>query len=84
MDWYEEEVLSNNERWNEYILTRLRTTIGINLKELAQQFTIDQPFERMKEKFKEQNWLLEKDNQLLLTFVGQLKADYIASEFFRV
>jgi oxygen-independent coproporphyrinogen-3 oxidase len=84
MDWYVEEVLSNNERWNEYILTRLRTTIGINLKELSQQFTIDQPFEQMKEKFKEQNWLLEKDNQLLLTFVGQLKADYIASEFFRI
>jgi oxygen-independent coproporphyrinogen-3 oxidase len=84
MDWYEEEVLSNNERWNEYILTRLRTTTGINLEELEQQFTIDQPFERMKEKFKDQNWLLEKDNQLLLTFVGQLKADYIASEFFRI
>lgn len=84
MDWYEEEVLSNNERWNEYILTRLRTTIGINLEELKSLFDLDNQFLRTKKEFIEQQWLIEENNRMTLTLAGQLRADFIASEFFRV
>jgi oxygen-independent coproporphyrinogen-3 oxidase len=84
MDWFEVEVLSENERWNEYILTRLRTTNGINLVELKNLFDVDNQFLQTKEEYIKQNWLLEVDNQIKLTQEGQLRADFIASEFFRV
>jgi oxygen-independent coproporphyrinogen-3 oxidase len=84
MNWFEVEILSENERWNEYILTRLRTTNGINLVELKNLFNVDNQFLQTKEEYSKQNWLLEVDNQIKLTPEGQLRADYIASEFFRV
>jgi oxygen-independent coproporphyrinogen-3 oxidase len=84
IDSFEVEVLSENERWNEYILTRLRTTNGINLVELKNLFDVDNQFLQTKEEYIKQNWLLEVDNQIKLTQEGQLRADFIASEFFRV
>jgi oxygen-independent coproporphyrinogen-3 oxidase len=84
MNWYEEEFLSDNERWNEYILTRLRTTKGINLEELKNLFQLDNSFLQTKEMYIRQNWLVEEDKFIKLTQEGQLRADYIASEFFRV
>jgi oxygen-independent coproporphyrinogen-3 oxidase len=84
MNWYEEEFLSDNERWNEYILTRLRTTKGIDLEEIEQIFVIDNQFLQTKKKFMDQNWLEEFGNTIKLTQDGQLRADFIASEFFRI
>jgi oxygen-independent coproporphyrinogen-3 oxidase len=84
MDWFEVEILSENERWNEYILTRLRTTNGINLVELKNLFNVDNQFLQTKEEYTKQDWLLEDDNQIKLTQEGQLRADFIASEFFRI
>jgi oxygen-independent coproporphyrinogen-3 oxidase len=84
IDSFEVEVLSENERWNEYILTQLRTTNGINLVELKNLFNVDNQFLQTKEEYSKQNWLLEVDNQIKLTQEGQLRADFIASEFFRV
>jgi oxygen-independent coproporphyrinogen-3 oxidase len=84
IDSFEVEVLSENERWNEYILTQLRTTNGINLVELKNLFDVDNQFLQTKEEYIKQNWLLEVDNQIKLTQEGQLRADFIASEFFRV
>lgn len=83
-EWYEEELLSANERWNEYVLTRLRTTKGINIEEIAQLFEITNEFTRTKKEFIKRTWLREEDNCIRLTQEGQLRADYIASEFFRV
>ena len=83
-EWYEEELLSANERWNEYVLTRLRTTKGINIAEIAQLFEITNEFTRTKKEFIKRTWLRVEDNCIRLTQEGQLRADYIASEFFRV
>lgn len=84
INWFEEEELSNNERWNEFILTGLRTTNGINLANLSNNFIIDNQFIKTKERFINEFLLTEKDNHLQLTLEGQLQADYLASEFFRV
>jgi oxygen-independent coproporphyrinogen-3 oxidase len=84
IDSFEVEVLSENEQWNEYILTRLRTTNGINFVELKNLFDVDNQFLQTKEEYIKQHWLLEVDNQIKLTQEGQLRADFIASEFFRV
>lgn len=84
INWFEEEELSDNERWNEFILTGLRTTNGINLANLSDSFIIDNEFIKTKERFINEFLLSEKDNHLQLTLEGQLQADYLASEFFRV
>jgi oxygen-independent coproporphyrinogen-3 oxidase len=84
INWFEEELLSENEHWNEYILTRLRTTKGINSKELAKLFKIDNQFTKTKEEFLNQNWLAIVGDYIQLTEEGQLRSDYIAAEFFRV
>jgi oxygen-independent coproporphyrinogen-3 oxidase len=82
--WFEEEILGENERWNEYFLTGLRTMEGISIKELSKKFDLNSFYFETKEKFLKQGWLSEQDEQLKLTKQGKLRADYIASEFFRV
>jgi oxygen-independent coproporphyrinogen-3 oxidase len=83
-DWFEEEVLTEKEQWNEYVLTRLRTAEGISLSFLKNQFELSEDFFSTKKKFIEANWLQENNEYLFLTQSGKLRADYIASEFFRV
>ena len=55
-----------------------------NLVELKNLFDVDNQFLQTKQEYIKQNWLLEVDNQIKLTQEGQLRADFIASEFFRV
>lgn len=83
-NWFEEEVLSENEQWNEFILTRLRTIQGIYIEELEELFSIDKEFIRIKNKFMNENLLIEENKHLKLTLEGQLRADFIASEFFKI
>lgn len=83
-NWFEEEVLSQKELWNEHILTGLRTTEGVYLPQLYDIMQPDSNFLSMKKKFIESKWLIELSNQIYLSQEGKLRADYIASEFFRV
>jgi len=83
-NWFEEETLTENDLWNEYFLTGLRTADGVSLIDLELKFDFDADYLETKTKFIEANWLVEKQNRLHLTSTGKLRADYIASEFFRV
>jgi oxygen-independent coproporphyrinogen-3 oxidase len=83
-DWFEEESLTEKEQWNEFVLTRLRTAEGISLSFLKNQFELTNDFFETKMKFIEADWLQENNEYLFLTQSGKLRADYIASEFFRV
>ena len=83
-NWFEEEMLSENEKWNEHFLTGLRTIEGIDLKQLGEKFNLNSAYYSTKEKFLQSEWLIEQDEHLKLTKRGKLRADYIASEFFRV
>lgn len=80
--YFEIEYLSPKDRWNELLLTGLRTSYGVKTDQL---FAILDPsadyFETLT-KFKQNNWLIEEDGTLFLTSEGRLKADYIASELF--
>jgi oxygen-independent coproporphyrinogen III oxidase len=80
--YFEIEHLTLKDRWNELLLTGLRTSYGVKTDQL---FAILDPginyFETLKE-FKQNNWLIEADRTLFLTSEGRLKADYIASQFF--
>jgi oxygen-independent coproporphyrinogen-3 oxidase len=80
--YFEIEYLSPKDRWNELLLTGLRTSYGVKTDQL---FAILDPsadfFETLTD-FKLNNWLIEDNGTLFLTSEGRLKADYIASELF--
>ncbi len=80
------EVLSENDRFNELIMIRLRTIYGLNLGELKSNF----PEEFIQEFFKElqphlDNQLVRIENGILyLTDKGKFLADGIAASLFRI
>jgi oxygen-independent coproporphyrinogen III oxidase len=81
-DFFEKEVLSLKDQYNEYVLTRLRTLWGCDLKEMHHLFgeATCAHFSKMLNKIDE--YLIEKDGVILLTKAGKLKADGIASSLF--
>ncbi len=81
-DWFETEILSFNDQFNELILIGLRTSIGVSLKKLN---SIQEPNENFWKKIKsmeKSEWLVVTNEFIFLTKSGRLKADYIASELF--
>ena len=80
----EKEVLSENDKYNEYIMTSLRTMWGCDLKYIEANFGADK-ITLIEEKA--QNFIdsgrMEKENSILaLTDEGRLFADGIAAELF--
>ena len=83
-NYFEREVLSEKERFNEYILTSLRTIWGIDLNYLKSNFNADymKAFLVQIEKYINQETIVVKDSTYTLTEKGKLLADRIASELF--
>jgi oxygen-independent coproporphyrinogen-3 oxidase len=81
VSFFEEEKLSENEKFNEYILTRLRTKWGISVKTLEQEFGIEKAnyFFGETEKYKKQGMLLEKNGVFVFSKKGQFISDEILS-----
>lgn len=81
---FEKEILSLNDKTNEYLLTSLRTKWGAEIAKL--QTLSDGKFlqenEKNIQKFVEYNWLKEKSQVLYLTKTGKFFADRISSEMF--
>lgn len=80
--WYEQEQLSVKDRFNELILTGLRTKYGVNLEKLSALQDLSENFKTTVVTFKENGWLFLENGNIQLTTEGKLKADYIASELF--
>lgn len=79
----EVEVLSEENRLNEYIMTSLRTMWGLDLKQLGTiAIGSADPLLKEAESFFEKGWLLRNNNILTLTQTGKLYADHIAGELF--
>lgn len=80
--YFEKETLTTQEQYNEYILTRLRTTWGCDKKEIEKRFgkEVLSSFEITVKKY--QNYFDSKDGIITLNIEGKLKADFLASEFF--
>lgn len=77
------EILTEENRLNEYIMTSLRTQWGLKLAQLDMiaKGTAD-PLLKEAEEFLEKEWLIQKDQIIYLTQTGKLYADHIASELF--
>ncbi|MFP5080584.1 radical SAM family heme chaperone HemW [Pedobacter sp. JCM 36344] len=78
------EELDLYDRFNEYVMTSLRTMWGTSLDKIEQDFGKFFLADTLKtiRSFVERQWLINEGNHLKLTTDGKLFADYIASELF--
>jgi len=83
---FEEEVLTQQEQLNEYIMTSQRTMWGTDLKKIETEFGSDalKHVIENSQVFIEKGWQVLEENKLLLTKAGKLFADRIASDLFIV
>ena len=81
---YEEETLTPAQHLNEYIMTSLRTMWGCDLDKIAREWdsTSANTIEKSSHLFQEKRWIKQDGNKLILTNIGKLFADKIASELF--
>ena len=83
----EEEKLTVEDRFNEYIMTSLRTVWGVNIQKIEKDFGYDyvQHFKKEIEPFLNSGEVeIQKDQAYILTSKGKLIADRIASDLFIV
>ncbi len=79
--YFEEEILSENEKFNEFVLTRLRTKWGISLSQILQDFGIQKAeflAEELK-KYKKTGDIKEQNNCFSFTRKGMFISDDILS-----
>ena len=81
---FEEEILTPEQRLNEYLMTSLRTIWGCDLNKIAAEFGTDYrtAIEKSSEVYRERTWVEAKDDRLILTPAGKLFADRIAGDLF--
>jgi oxygen-independent coproporphyrinogen-3 oxidase len=79
---FEQENLSPQDRFNEYLMTGLRTVWGVDLQKLSAIHSLTPAFNKTLEQFKQHTLVYQKDQVLTLSEKGKLQADYIASSFF--
>ena len=84
ISYFEKEILTENNRFNEYILTSLRTIWGVNLNYLNTYFNADfiSTFKKGVAAFIKDETIILKDNAYILTNKGKLLADKITSDLF--
>jgi len=80
----ETEVLTETQKFNEYIMISLRTKEGLNLETIKTNWGEDKltTMKRRLEKFKEHNLVNAAGTTIQLTNEGMLMADGIASDLF--
>ena len=81
---FKKEYLSNSQKYNDYIMTSLRTIWGINLNLIKTKFGIDAFIHLKKEMIKwvESEDIYLEDEKLFLTTKGKFISDSICSDLF--
>ncbi len=81
---FEREQLSFEDRFNEYLMTSLRTMWGADLKYIAQAFGEDRVTDLYQqiEAYVDKGWMVIEDAAMRLTAKGKLFADKIAAALF--
>lgn len=84
--YFESEFLNNTERYNETVMTSLRTANGINTDQIKSQFGVDMKTEFAQEisEYQSAGWLISEEKKIRLTEEGFFRGDTIASDFFKV
>lgn len=80
----EEEILTNSQKLNEYVMTSLRTIEGMDLKFIENKFSLDERkrIEKILDSKVEKSWFEDGFGKIILTEKGKLFADRIAVELF--
>jgi len=83
---FEEEILTENQKFNEYVLTSLRTKEGCDLVAIEKRFGFNykKAIEKALTKNLSSGKYVMKNNHLILTPEGMLFADGLASDLFIV
>jgi oxygen-independent coproporphyrinogen-3 oxidase len=83
---YEEEILTEKQKFNEYLLTSLRTIQGCDLSFIEKRFGVDyrENIEKAIAKNISSGKYILRNNNLILTPEGMLFADGLASDLFLV
>lgn len=78
------ETLTLENRYNEYLMTSLRTQWGVDLNKIERDYGAEQKNNLLAvaDEYLDKNWLTLTANKLVLTQTGKLYADLIASELF--
>ena len=84
--YFEEEVLTISQKFNEYILTNLRTKWGININTIKSRFGDKYAWhtKKMMQKWIEKKYIKENNEIIILTDEGSVFADKIISDLFLV
>ena len=82
----ETEVLSKNDKYNEYVMTSLRTSWGISLERIQNEFgeKYSKHLTQQIKKYVEQKLLVVSEDQLVATKKGKFLVDGIASDLFMI
>jgi oxygen-independent coproporphyrinogen-3 oxidase len=83
-EFNEQEILTEKDRFNELLMTGLRTKWGIDLEELSGIVELEESFYEYLQKGIEKGEITQNKNQIILTKQGRLLADKIASDLFLV
>ena len=81
---FENEILTETQKLNEYVMTSLRTIEGMDLNFIENNFSQKEKSRIenvLEQKIKKENFLLQ-NNRIILTGEGKLFADAIAVELF--
>jgi oxygen-independent coproporphyrinogen-3 oxidase len=80
----ETEILTKSDRYNEYIMTGLRTIWGVSLEKIEKEFGVDylNYLQKQSEKFLNDDLLSIENNILKPTAKGKFLTDGIASDLF--
>ena len=81
---YTSETLSNEDKYNEYIMTSIRTIFGVDIDKIKQNYGDDflQHFLFEISPFIDNNWIKTDNNIYTLTNNGKLFCDYITQHLF--
>lgn len=81
---FEEEILSANDKYNEFVMTRLRTSWGCNTEEIRLLFGEEFLSHFLQQAARHKHLLQIHENNVTLTQQGRHFADGIASDLFRI
>ena len=82
--YYEKEILSKEDKFNEYVMTSLRTSWGCDVEKIERDYgeSYAHNFLKNVKKYLDSGIMLVKDNSFILTDEGMLFADGIAADLF--
>lgn len=82
--YYEREILTTDDRYNEYVMTSLRTSWGCDIEKISKDYgeSYSEHFLKNVKKHLSAGIMFKRDDNYILTDEGMLFADGIAAEVF--